>query len=701
MREKSKMLTREYLEKNIPIILLATMLFFLIFLIFRSSGIDLVVLADEYLYSKFARLLPLSASTIPEYIYFSIYHVTNYCGRDFLTCTKVLNSLFFVSAIPFIFLISRSIMGPFAACLVALLAIASPINSYTAYFMPESLYFLVFWIFSWYILSLNASSNTYRWCLAGAILGTLSFVKPHAVFLLPSIALYILYVFKNTAQSNQKALLSFAYFFISAILVKFFGGYLFAGKSGLTVLGGFYTSFITNPLSISAFMRLTLQFFTIHFTTLSFLYSLPFATALCVTLEQISSKKHYDPSPFHKVCIFSIFVLLNLLLVTSLFSAELQEYNRLHMRYYNFALPFFYIIAIKLAYDKEISPEKLSRYIIGIPIGIAIFYATYSHLTPYISHFVDNPEICGLIKSKARCYSYGILSLFALFLWLQKKSFGSTLFAYGLLPFAVLASSFNVSSQLHQSSPNPYDRAGILTKQYLPTSALKNTVVIGFEPVGLYRTLFYLDTPSASFKVAPRGSTYDLAKLPKDTRWIVLIGDLNVSDKHLASISMGGFRIMRTKNSIISNLIEFNALPEPLLDYSIKGLSVPEKWGTWSIEKTVSIQFNHPLPNKFKIQLVAHAFGPNIDKPFYVQVGNDIHPFHLTAANSTLSFKIDNLENANTININIPEPTSPQELGLSNEDDRKLGIGLVQLKIQAIQNTPSKNTIEEDSHEKI
>ncbi len=140
---------------------------FLVYLVFRNMGLYPTVFADEYSYSMFSRLLPLSESSVPSYIYLKLYSVTNACGDGFLGCAKLINAFLFILAAPFIFLIARRVASETASVVVSLLAVFGPINSYTAYFMPESFYFLSFWVFSWYLLSLTADSRIYKWFFYG------------------------------------------------------------------------------------------------------------------------------------------------------------------------------------------------------------------------------------------------------------------------------------------------------------------------------------------------------------------------------------------------------------------------------------------------------------------------------------------------------------------------------------------------------
>jgi len=109
-------------------------------------------------------------------------------------------------------------------------------------------------------------------------------------------------------------------------------------------------------------------------------------------------------------------------------------------------------------------------------------------------------------------------------------------------------------------------------------------------------------------------------------------------------------------------------------------MSYAEQEGTWSSGDVVFLEFSRPLPEKFIVHLVAHAFGPNIGKEFKAHVGDSVIRFTLTASPEERVLKFNNSKRSRTIKIDIPSPTSPKELGLST-DDRRLGIAFTVLRI--------------------
>ena len=121
---------------------------------------------------------------------------------------------------------------------------------------------------------------------------------------------------------------------------------------------------------------------------------------------------------------------------------------------------------------------------------------------------------------------------------------------------------------------------------------------------------------------------------------------------------------------------------------SVTGLSTIEPWGRWTdsnesgTASTTTFVFKNPLPRKFGIQLEAQAFGPNIDQPILVKIGNEKETFFLKDSKmNTITLRLTNPNDSNAIDIVIPKPTSPKQLNVKSDDTRKLGIGLATLKI--------------------
>lgn len=665
-----------------------------LFLVFRNTGLYPTVFADEYTYSKLSRLLPLSESSIPGYVYLKLYSLTNYCGDGFLGCAKLINTSLFVSAIPFIYLSCRRIADSNSSLIVSLLAVTGPINSYTAYFMPESFYFLSFWIFCWHLTGLNSGSKTFGWLSAGTIYGISALIKPHSIFFFPAIFAYICFLFfQNDRLFSRKTCIALASFLLGAVLAKFGLSYVLVGSEGLTIFGPLYGSIASSTASgadrYSLLLKFAFESTKGHLLVITLVYGLPLTLAITVTFNRFFSKTPREVDKSKNICQFertaalTLFVLLNLVCISALFTASVsgsgpyESPYRLHMRYYNFALPLFYIVAAG-ALSTTIEINRYSRYFAGAIISICGVYAIWKNLAPYSLSHVDSPEIRGLHINHLYFQVIGGTLIFALALWSVFQRKGLQFYLYLSLPLFVVVSTYHIGLDLNKRlKRDVYDTAGLFTKQYLPNEELSKVVVVGSETPGLLKTLFHIDNASASLEVIQRGADYDLSRLPAGKDWILMVGGQKPLGVSPYQIPMNGFSLVRAPNSI---LINFKKGTWPGIILRTTGLSKPEYWGTWSQSDRVDFEFTGSLPSKFEIHLTARAFGPNIDSELEASVGKETVKFKLSANDELIVLKFNNPENSRILQVAIPNAASPKSLGL-NKDVRKLGIGFVEMKI--------------------
>ena len=523
----------------------------------RNLEIYPIVMSDEYNYSKYSRLLPLADAIAPSYLYLAIYRATNLCGDGFYDCAKIFNALFFVASAPFIYLTARRTCTKGVSSIVALLALLGPINSYTAYYMPEALFFFSFWLLTWFILRLDHSSSSKSWCFAGILLGLSALVKPHALFFLPAIVIYILYVSrKKEGKWVLQAFKNAGSFIVFSFLSKFLIGYFFAGGAGVTLFGPFYEKVASSTPSDFQHYLKVLALFTEslkgHALAICLMFGVPIAVAINASLNSIFSETEIQSD--QKISFYSLAVLVSLILIAALYTATtvanagaaFESIARLHMRYYNFAFPLLLIIAASQLSLESTTSLYRWRAIVAFPIGIAILYAVYTRMAPYWPNYIDSPELRGFTRIKYAFYVLGALSFIALALWVYSARFGARIFVYLFMPLAVAYSTHNVNMDLKaRLIPDVFDKAGIFTKQYLSNEDLSKLVVVSSDGSGVFRSLFYLDNPQSTQETIPKGSRYDLSKLPAGKEWILLIGDHSLSEKPIFQLPMDGFTLVR------------------------------------------------------------------------------------------------------------------------------------------------------------
>jgi phosphoglycerol transferase len=190
--------------------------------------------------------------------------------------------------------------------------------------------------------------------------------------------------------------------------------------------------------------------------------------------------------------------------------------------------------------------------------------------------------------------------------------------------------------------------------------------------------LFYLDDPNADRQMIPAGSVYDLSTLPDGKTWALILGDHAWSGGSFSESPVPGFALVRRDNPTVT--VDFRSGAWPGVISHVQGLSAPESDGTWSNSDIVTIEFAIDLPEHFQLHITAAAFGPNAGMDFVARVGTNTAPFTLdtTLQERVLDFR--NPARVRTLEIEVPLPTSPNQLGL-NADTRRLGIRLATLQI--------------------
>ena len=126
--------------------------------------------------------------------------------------------------------------------------------------------------------------------------------------------------------------------------------------------------------------------------------------------------------------------------------------------------------------------------------------------------------------------------------------------------------------------------------------------------------------------------------------------------------------------------------PEEVKQFS--GISRPESWGRWSnaqLSKEVTIEYKAPLPKKFDLVITAKAFGDNANRPIPVRVGNEEQMLVLGHDVTTTTLHFDNPADADTLVIVPPDPVATNEGNILGHSPRKLGIGMVEIKVVAAQ----------------
>jgi len=415
------------------------------------------------------------------------------------------------------------------------------------------------------------------------------------------------------------------------------------------------------------------------------MFGLPTSFVIYALSNSVAAKS--ETKTDEKISFYTIAVLVSLILVVGLFTASAgnsgpyESVTRLHMRYYNFALPLLLMMAAsQLSPEADVGIRKW-RALVAFPIAAAILYAIFTRMSPYTPTFVDSPELRGFTSKSAVFYFLSVISFLSLALWVYSARAGAKVFVYLFMPLAVAFSTVYVSRELRlRLVPDVYDKAGIFTKQSLSNEDISKTVVVGSGAAPLLRSLFYLDSPKAIFHELSYGAAVDPSKLAPGTQWILVIGDHPLPQNLFCQLPADGFRLVRVNET---KIVDFRKSTWPCVISSAQGLYSAEPWGTWSSSDVVTFEFSSPLPEHFRVHLTASAFAKNVGKEFVAHVGDHAVRFTLSALLEGRVLEFNNPKKASIVRIDIPSPVSPKELGMSG-DERRLGIAFVMLRIEPL-----------------
>lgn len=652
------------------------------------------VFADEQIYSHFARLVPLGEVTIPSYLYLSVYGLTNACGDGFLRCARYLNLLFFIGAAPFIYLATRTVAAKPVAMLVALLCVAAPTSTYAGYFMPESMYFFGFAVLTWLSLAPTRLHWAAHAALAGAVLGLMTLVKVHALFLVPALALFMAYLgwSRNPGTAGfgrgaMAAVVSVAAVFIA----KFIAGFLFVGQDGLQILGSFYGNQASDGVSAGATLLTLLPaaWFSLqgHLMSLVLIFALPIAVLLW---HFASRRARITAGPqVSALMAYALLMLGAALALTVFYTASTAGFGpldgkRLHARYYTFALILPLMIAAARTGANWRQPRAVLPWVLAALLAAGIIYSATALPASYLFLLADGPEIVALGLGKPGSIATILLAvqIAVLALWAMSRTLGGMAFLLVFMPLFLINGERMIAPYMAlYKNGNAYDNAGRYVREHLPPEQRNGVRIVGDNLGELLRARFHVDAREVDTMVLPGGWQIAPYSLPGRKSWLLVIGDYKLPAGVTPVFKTAEFSLVATpsSNRSLGEAKMAGPLENALLS-GADGLAGPEAWGRWSNDDQVRLHFNKPLPKRLNLFLTMQAFGPNVGQDFVVSVGGAGQRVQLAPLQHEIFLQFDTDGTQKTVTIDVPQAVSPKELGWS-EDIRRIGLGLWRVEI--------------------
>ena len=325
-------------------------IFIISLLFYRNHSLYPSVMGDEYINNIFSKNTNFKDMLIPSYLYFYFYKISYVCETGYLNCVRFFNIVFFICGVYVTYLLAIKFSNNNYSKIIFILLLISPYNIYTAYFLPESMFY--FFISLTFYLTFYLKVNKYYYFIIGSFLGFCSLIKPHAVFFVPVFIIYFFIFNKNISKSLlNNSYLVFSFFSIKLILNIFL-------DVEFSIFGDYYNKDAKRYIDINFFELLKIFKFSIinFFGIISFLliiFSLPILILIqnsIIYFKKLSHNKSDNFSIF--VLVTFIFILINYS-IFSAFSSNFHIQNiawetpfRLNIRYYFYIFPLLLIIYI-------------------------------------------------------------------------------------------------------------------------------------------------------------------------------------------------------------------------------------------------------------------------------------------------------------------------------------------------------------------
>ena len=660
---------------------------------FRVLGNLPDVMSDELIYSSAARHQAWSTVGIPDYFYYWVYSSTNACGIGFYACSQALNVSFSLAAGALLFSVATKYSPRWIALLVALWFVLGPMAAYNSYFMPESMYFFFFMLVIWQLTRATEQTGLKFWGLTGALVGLLSLVKPHGLFLVPAIATYIVFInWRKTSRWIVRILIDLVSLGVSVIATKFSLGLIFAGPSGLSFFGS-YSGTLTSTLGTSASTVATegISHAVTSTNPIAFIFgqigvqviAVCFVAAVpIVSVIATGVRRESMDGPTNDLRKFSSllgFLFIWMIPIIAVFSNTIRlagedSANRIMLRYYEFLIPLALVAAAGMAGRLKASGAVWQRWLYATAIGaLAITGYAYIQAAGYNLQFVDSAFLKVWLGAKYVEPTTGsttywlailvlVLSLLSLVIWAAKPSIGVIGWIAVSMPILVIASSISLSQNpvWRSTSTLAADSAGMFVRDMIPKDEFKNLLVIGTVSGNKAELVakFHLDSPDIQTDAVDDGSVYSAANRHTAVKWELALGDIRLTDPGYILVKTGGIQLLRRDDHRIG-IFDNDSYSSKLVS-ATEGLGRSSGQGLCATQTLVKLHLASALPANAKLRLGINGSPANANQQIQMNVGDWTQNISVGDPNRPIDATISA---ANTTPSNIVQFALPNEPG--------------------------------------
>ena len=520
-----------------------------IFLFSKNIFIDnTVIFPDEYLYKASAdrqlnqelvmeRHLPWLLEPMPNRLFFGLYGLGSYFGSNYYVFAQFLNVIFWAFGILILFRLAiLSGLSEFASIAYLSSIALFPFSAYTKYFMPESMYFFMFCLGVYALLTGVQKQKQTALFLSGVIVGLAYFVKPHAVFIFIASVLYFFFI------KGQNRLRLIGVFCAGTFLSMTFGRFFLLKSSCASAYLCAYGEAPGNLLEgtqsyLVEYWRLLIDILHVgvgHSLFLFSMFGIAYLLAIAVNFPRLRLLRTDSLilEPIKLISSYTVFLSILLVSASVLFSVLNGEISRVHSRYYFFIFPMLMLVIF------HFSTIRLSKT--GIVVGLIFSFTAVVSLVSVIGNYSkilsislvsDSPELGFAFISNPILYLSATLligtSVLVIFNPQKHGWFVGTIILLSLLSSAnVMTKQKGVFRGLYTTG-----RDAIAVEQIIGKEEMNRVLVVGENRDRVSKFLFFLSsTPNIDYLASGNSVESSLDRFPESTWLVAISGDYYFSD---------------------------------------------------------------------------------------------------------------------------------------------------------------------------
>ncbi len=615
---------------------------------------------------------------------------------------KVWNALCLtLAAIP-AFFVAHRVMSATEAKVASVLVAVIPSTIYGAYFTPEAVYILVFWIFAAVAVAALNEPRRYRIALAAGALCALEYlIKPHAValaaaYLAAVIALGLAAYFGRSAtasaegrwRSRRTMLAHVGSFAAGAIATSVALGRIIGGGWLAAFDLKLYSELIArgtdigwNLERIGSIARLLL----LHAAAIAAACAIPLGFIVALSVRRRPAGRSSLA-----LSVFSVAVVSMLVLMTAKASVDFHAIyggsntlDRLHVRYYSFALPL--LILIVVGRFRELSPvdtpirAKLAAALLAIAVVACIVITQRQTFT-----FLDAPDLAYLVYGTTTRVAVVIGTLAAVAVALSAKGPRWLILAgWGVMSLlnVYACTRFQQSEDREQTG----DRAvSVIRGLFEGRDRDDGIIVAGSYPVAAARAAFRLASTSPVVPTVRDAR----ARTSPSTKWILVLGDPARGAFESPAIRAGDSAVYLIDRSRVGQFPD-TGLRKAIYSFRASATSraiarpaqAAEAWGTWLSGPEAEVVFPVPLPERGSIVLSVAVLDPKLQGRPNVVICEKSFPLDATDKLGEHRLEYACPVAPDRIRFSGLKPLSPRDLGLS-ADPRALALAIESIEVE-------------------